>query len=109
MNQLSNPSVTSPRMGDRSRASRVSPRNTTGRRYAELYAEQEAKKAAATVDIAEVQRRARERGYTDGYEKGLSDGWNVCIAALVDEGILAPDEPCDDAPGVADEAGADRG
>ena len=98
MSQLQNPSVTSPRMGDRSRASRVSPRTITGRRYAELHAEAEARKAAASVDINEVQRQAREAGFSDGWDAAIA--W--VTARMVDVGVdpdilvVADDEPGDD-------------
>jgi uncharacterized protein related to proFAR isomerase len=87
MNQL-NPSITSPRMGDRARASRVSPRNITGRRYAELHAEQEAKRAAASIDISEIQLRAREEGFSQGFDAAIAWVTTRMIDAGLDPDIL---------------------
>ncbi|HET9081123.1 MAG TPA: hypothetical protein VFO01_11505 [Trebonia sp.] len=96
MTQLGNPSVTTPRMGDRSRASRVSPRNITGRLYATQHAEKAAREAAAGLDVNEVRRTEYLRGHADGYGRGLEAGWDACVRALVAEGVLDPDEPGDD-------------
>lgn len=96
MNQL-NPSITSPRDGARSR--NKSPRDITGRRRAELLQEKAAREEAANIDVAEVQRQAREAGYLDGWNAGFTAGWDALAAHLVTEGILAPDdddEPAED-------------
>jgi hypothetical protein len=84
--------------GDRSRRAR-SPRDITGREYARLHAEQEAKRAAATVDIHEVQRLAREAGFSDGWDAAIA--W--VTARMVDVGVdpdslvvADDDEPGDD-------------
>lgn len=93
--QLANPSITSPRMGDRSRASRVSPRNITGRTYAEQHAEQDAKKAAAKIDIAEVRRAEFNRGFDAAWDKAYEAGWNAALASL-DADDDGTDEPGDE-------------
>lgn len=90
---------TTPLAGDRARRAR-NPRDITGTRHRELLAEKAARDAAATVDIHEVQRRSREAGYSDGYTKGLSDGWDACIAALVAEGVLDADDARGDGDGA---------
>jgi hypothetical protein len=72
--QLGNPSVTSPRQGDRSRASRVSPGNATGRLYARQH--EEAKRAAASIDVAAIRKAAWSAGFQAGHEAG----WSAAIA-----------------------------
>jgi hypothetical protein len=79
-----NPSVTTPRQGDRSRASRVSPRNRTGQIYAQQHAEAEAKKAAANIDISEIYLR----GWDAGYDAGVA----AVIKQLQDTGEIDADE-----------------
>src|SRR5690348_4102993 len=86
--QLGNPSITSPRMGDRSKASRVAPGNITGRRYAQQHAEHKAREAASSIDIAAVRKAAREAGWAEGFDAG----WSALVAHLVEQGILPPDE-----------------
>lgn len=73
---------TSSLAGDRSRRAR-NPRDITGRRYAELQAEADARKSAATADIREVQRRSREAGYSDGWDAAI--GW--VIERMTDAGL----------------------
>lgn len=92
-----NPSVTTPRQGDRSRASRVSPRNITGRKYAELHAEKAARDAAKDTDIAEVRRTEYLRGHDEGFVRGFTVGWDTLAAHLVEEGILDADDGPEDA------------
>jgi hypothetical protein len=92
MNQLANPSVTTPRQGDRSRASRVSPRNSTGRLYAQQHAEVDARKSAANIDVNDVRRIEHERGHTAGYEAGFIAGWQALADHLVEIGVLEADD-----------------
>lgn len=82
--------------GDRSRRVR-NPRDVTGARFAELQHEKSAREAAADIDIPEALRAAQARGHADGYAKGLDDGWDTCIRALVEEGILDADDAPEDA------------
>lgn len=98
MNQLSNPSVTSPRLGDRSRASRVSPRNRTGQIYARQHADKAARDAVSTVDIHEVQRLAREAGFSEGWDAAIAWIIDRMTDAGLDPDILvaADDEPAED-------------
>lgn len=77
-------------------AGKANPRDLTATRQRRLLAEKARREAAQDIDIAEVRQRAHSAGHAAGYEKGLKDGWDACIAALVDEGILDPDEPGDD-------------
>ena len=86
-----------PSTGTRGRTP-VSPTNRTGAIYAAQLREKRARDAAKNVDDNEVRRTEYLRGHSDGYAKGLGDGWDACIRALVAEGLLDPDEP-DDAPG----------
>jgi hypothetical protein len=85
---LANPSITTPRMGDRSRASRVSPRNITGRTYAQQHAEQEAKQAAEHVDLAAVRRAGFLAGFDAGSESLIDWLWSMYRA----EGLSAVGE-----------------
>lgn len=85
---LANPSITSPRMGDRSRASRVSPRNITGRTYAQQHAEQEAKQAAEYVDLAAVRRA----GFQAGFDAGSQNLTNALWELYRSEGMAAIEE-----------------
>jgi hypothetical protein len=75
----------------------LSPGNLTGVIFKRQRAEQEAREKAASIDIAQVRRESFEAGREQGYAKGLEDGWDACIAALVAEGILAADPDEDQA------------
>jgi hypothetical protein len=91
---LDNPSVTSPRQGDRSRASRVSPRNITGRTYADQHADAQARKAAEAqvLEIPRIKHDAFTKGHAAGYKAGLLDGQDVAVEALLslsEEELLA--------------------
>jgi|SRR5271166_2734946 len=95
MNQI-NPSVTTPRQGDRSRASWVSPRNITGRRYAE----HDAKRSVEAVDLAEVRRQAYAAVFEPAWNAGAEWAFGVLREAGVDvDAVLA----LDDEPGDEDE------
>jgi hypothetical protein len=104
---LGNPSITSPRMGDRTRASRVSPRDVTGRTCAQQHAELKAKQELETVDINAVKHAEFQRGF----EAGHRAGWTSLTSALHNlykaEGIQAVQEFLDeldsDEPGDAPE------
>jgi hypothetical protein len=85
MRQLANPSITSPRQGDRSRASRVSPGNMTGRIYAQQHAEEDARKATSVVDVAAI----RDSAWRDGF----AQGWDRAIAWVIDHMIDAGIDP----------------
>jgi hypothetical protein len=89
---LANPSITSPRMGDRSRASRVSPRNITGRTYAQQHAEQEAKQAAEYVDLAAVRRAGFQAGFDAGTDAGSQNLTNALWELYRSEGMAAIEE-----------------
>ena len=99
--QLGNPSITSPRMGDRSRASRVAPGNATGRRYAQQHAEKDARDASkaklASLNVEAIKRteylRGYDVGYGKGYESAFNAGWDALAQHLVETGVLDPDEP----------------
>jgi hypothetical protein len=82
---------------------KANPRDLTKTRQQALLAEHARREAAANIDVAEVRRIAHQRGYEagheHGYEKGLKDGWDACITALVEAGVLDPDEPGDDLAG----------
>lgn len=70
----------------------VSPMNATGRRFAELQAEQDAKKraeAAGPVDIDAVKRTEYMRGWDEGYNAGVQ----AVIRQLTDAGVIDADEP----------------
>jgi len=98
--QLVNPSITSPRTGDRSKASRVSPRNMTGQRYAEQHAEKDARDASkaklASLDVESVKRQAFEDGFNKGYDSGSEAGQETCARVLMalyqEEGIKAVED-----------------
>jgi hypothetical protein len=101
--QLANPSITSPRMGDRSKASRVSPRNMTGQRFAEQHADKDARDASkakhASLDVEAIKRAEYLRGYEAGFDKAheasFNAGWEALAQHLVEIGVLDPDEPED--------------
>lgn len=94
---LGNPSVTSPRLGDRNHRANRGPRDLTGREYQRLHAEHDAKKAAASIDIAEVRRAEFQRGFDAAWEQAFNAGWDALAAYLVAEGVLDPDdEPGDE-------------
>jgi hypothetical protein len=93
---LTNPSITSPRMGDRSRASRVSPRNITGRTYAQQHAEQAEREAAEHVDLAENRRALRKEIYAEAFEAGAAWAFEQIRNAGVDvDAVLALDDEDD--------------
>jgi ribosomal protein S11 len=77
----------------------VSPTNRTGAIYAAQLREKQSRDAAKNevIDVAKIKAKAFEVGREEGYAKGLGDGWDACIRALVAEGILDPDEPGDEA------------
>lgn len=106
MHQLANPG-TSPRTGDRSRASRVSPRNITGRRYAELHAEKAAREAARSVDIETIKRVEFEKGFNAGHESGWESLTTALHGLYRSEGIGAVQEFLDelDDAGKTEESG----
>jgi hypothetical protein len=102
MNQLNDPSITSPRLGDRSRASRVSPRDRTGQIYAQQHAEKAARDAVPAVDVSELQRQARLSGWSEGFETGFNAGVAWLRQELENAGVdpdvlvVGDDEPGDD-------------
>jgi len=95
MNQLANPSITSPRAGAPGR--NRSPQDVTGRKHAEQLREKAARDAAKNIDIPALKRAEFRRGFEEGYAKGLEAGWDALAAHLVAEGILDPDEEPADA------------
>lgn len=106
---LASSSITTPRMGDRSRASRVSPRNSTGRLYAEQHAEAKAVKAMASVDIETVKRAEFQRGFDAAFGPAFDAGVSWLRQELENAGVdvdavLALGE---DEPGDADDEGGE--
>jgi hypothetical protein len=82
---------TSQLAGNRARRGR-SVRDITGREYARLAAETEAKREAAGIDPAELRKAA----YAQGADAGYDMGWTALSAALSNlyktEGISAVEE-----------------
>lgn len=68
-------------------------RDITGTRYARQQAEQAAKRAAANINVDDVRREAFAEGYRAAFDKAFTDGWDALAEHLVQEGVLAPDEP----------------
>jgi hypothetical protein len=100
---LANPSVTSPRAGDRSRRQNRNPRDLTGKAYQRLHAEQDAKRAAASIDINDVRRAAWQEGYDYGHGCGIESFTKALREMYKAEGIQAVQEFLDELD--ADEAG----
>lgn len=68
----------------------VSPRNTTGTLYKKQLAEKAAQEQAAE-NIETIKLQARLAGHSEGFEKGLEQGWSACIDALIEHGVLDTD------------------
>jgi hypothetical protein len=88
-------SITSPRAGDRSHRGSRSPRDLTGKEYQRLHAENDAKKAAANLDINAIKRAEFGRGHEAGFDKGAESGWDTAIAFLERAGYISYDAETD--------------
>jgi hypothetical protein len=78
-----------PLAGDRARRARH-PGDITGARYAQLLAEQEAKRAAASIDISEVRKDARSEGFSQGWDAAIA--WVIETYGLDTDDIPEPGE-----------------
>jgi hypothetical protein len=73
--------------GDRSRRSR-NPRDITGTRYAQQHAEQDAKRAVASVHIDTIRAAEFQRGFDTAWEKAFEAGWNALGELLIEEDAI---------------------
>lgn len=92
MSALLNSSLTSPRAGDRSHRQNRNPRDLTGKAYHRLHAENDARKAAASLDINEVREAAWEAGFSTGYDAGVQ----AVIRQLQKAGVIDADDAADE-------------
>jgi hypothetical protein len=86
-----NPSITTPRQGDRSHRNSRGPRDLTGREYQRLHAENDARKAAeqaGSIDIEAIKQAEFLRGWDEGFDAGVA----AVVKQLTDEGVIDADD-----------------
>lgn len=83
---------------------KANPRDLTKTRQQELLRQKQARDEAANVDVADVQRQAREVGFSDGWDAAI--GWVIkrMTGIGLDPDILVVAD--DDAP-AGDDAGGE--